>query len=514
MNTEALVNNILNMSIREQETFFLSLTEAQKSDVYALLHKVARPKETCELMDNKASFVDWITSHFYVPELNGPIWLAPYQIDALNEATKKDVDGFYVYSLIAWMDIKKSIKSCIAAAVALRMAFKTDWGSIKVVANKKEQAASRSYFYITRALHLNPKMQAMIDDGRIKISNYTINFHFNNAMIKALPLNPEGEAGGNDDLIIWTEAWAAKTKAAQTMYTEMVIPPNKFGRGFKWIESYAGFSGEAPILEPIYKNNVKPEYQIDNTEMYQNGRTFALNNHNPQLPWQTKEYYAQQASELMDSEFLRVHKNMWQSATQSFIEGVQWDLCKGDFPALTKNDNLVLGLDVGLSGDHFAIIGVSKLDGKVVVRTIKTWKPPKNGKLKFSNPTSDKSKDIEYPFGYIQYLCKNFNVVTLRYDPFQAEKLAEDLVKDRIVHCEPFSQQTERQKSDKYLLDLIQEKRIIHDGNATLAEHIKNANVQLKGDNKMRLIKRNESQKIDAAVALSMAAYTTKKYRG
>jgi len=286
-----LLNEILSMSLTEMETYFSSLDSSQKKCVKMLLQNKSRPKPTCDLHDNNADFVSWITSHFFVPELNGPIWLHDYQVNALQKATSKNKDGLYNYSLIAWMDIKKSIKSCIAAAVALRMAFMREWTSIKVVANKREQAQSRSYFYITRSLELNPQTAKMIENGDISITYYTINFNFNKSTIKAIPLNPEGEAGGNDDLIIWTEAWAARTKAAQKMWTEMVVPPQKFGRGFKWIESYAGFSGDSPILEPIYLENVQDDYRIKNTDMYSNGRTFCLCNHTPKLPWQTDEYY-------------------------------------------------------------------------------------------------------------------------------------------------------------------------------------------------------------------------------
>lgn len=509
-----LIDSILGMSLREQEAYFAQLNRDQTIYVKDLLKSKARPEPTCDLMDGRASFSDWITSHFFVPELGGPMWLAPYQIKALDEATKKDDEGFYEYSLIAWMDIKKSIKSCIAAAAALRMAFMTDWGSIKVVANNKEQAQSRSYFYIVRALGLNPEMNAMVESGEVKINNYNITFGFNNAKIKAIPLNPKGEAGGNDDLIIWTEAWAADTKAAETMFTEMVIPPNKFGRGFKWLESYAGFSGHAPILEPIYQNNVKEKYRIEGTDIYSNKRTFVLDNHEPRLPWQTQEYYDQQESELSAEEFLRVHRNMWQSAKNIFVKPVLWDTLQEKIPPLKPKEKLVLALDVGLSNDVFAIVGVNKHNGQLAVRTVRTWTPEKGSKLLFSNPNKNKPEnDADYPFGYIKHLCKHYKVLVLRYDPYQAEKLAQDLETDRVVDCIAFDQFSLREKSDKYLLDLIKNAEIIHDGNEELSSHIKNADVQHKGENKLRLIKRTQSKKIDAAVALSMAAYTAKDYR-
>lgn len=502
-----LIDKILQMNIVEQERFFVSIDQKQRDFIEYLLKERARPKPTCELLDNSASFTDWITSHFYVPELDGPMWLADYQIDALNEATSKNDDGLYKYSLVAWMDIKKSIKSCIAAAIALRMAFMTDWGSIKVVANKREQAQSRSYFYITRALKLNPETQKMLENGDIKINNYTINFYFNNASIKAIPLNPEGEAGGNDDLIIWTEAWASKSKAAQTMFTEMVIPPAKFGKGFKWLESYAGYSGESPILEPIYESNVKEKYKIKNTDMYSNGRTFVLCNHDPKLPWQTDEYYFQQSKELTNSEFLRVHKNMWQSATQKFIDDVAIDLCVEKFTSPTKKEKMIVAVDAayGEEGDCFAIVGVTKhptdKTKKMAQRISRIWRAKKGQKLKFKDVKNPSNP--EFPYGFILQLVREYKVICVVYDPYQLHSTASELEQNRVVWMKEFSQGKPREQADTDLQKMIRDREISIQDDVVI-QHLKNANTNSKG----RLIKRNDDKKIDAAVALSMAAFT------
>lgn len=496
------------MSPPQQERYFESLTVTQRKTVKQLLEIKSKPVNTCDIFDAKASFSEWLQAHFYVPELNGPMWLAPYQIAALDEATKKDKNGLYVYSLIAWMDIKKSIKSCIAGAIALRMAFITEWGSIKVVANKAEQAASRSYFYITRSLKLNPVTNRMIEDGLIRINNYTINFFFNNATIKAIPLNPEGEAGGNDDVIIWTEAWAANSKAAQTMYTEMVIPPAKFGKGFKWLESYAGFSGDSPILEPIYLNNVKPEFRIANTDTYANGRTFVLNNQTPKLPWQAKEYYAQQAKELTESEFNRVHRNQWQSAQQKFIDDIAIYNCKEKLPPLANKEKIVIAVDAayGEEGDYFAIVGISKhptdKSKKIAQRLHKVWRATKDGKLQFKD--ANKPDNPEYPFGYLMQLCKQYNVVCITYDPYQLHSLASEFEQKRIAWMKDFNQGKQREQADNDLYKLIRDKEISIQDDLVI-EHLNNANSNEKG----RLIKRNQSAKIDLAVALSMACFVT-----
>jgi hypothetical protein len=134
--------------------------------------------------------IRWIEHNFYVPELMGPVRLAPYQKAALREALRKDDLGNFVYSLIVWSDIKKSIKSTIAAALALYVAYHSPWGSVKIIANDLDQADSRVNYYIRRAIELNPKMKK-----EISTRGYTTTLP-NKAMIKAIPIDPEGEAGG------------------------------------------------------------------------------------------------------------------------------------------------------------------------------------------------------------------------------------------------------------------------------------------------------------------------------
>jgi phage terminase large subunit-like protein len=76
----------------------------------------------------------------------------------------------------------------------------------------------------------------------------------------------------------------------------------------------------------------------------------------------------------------------------------------------------------------------------------------------------------------------------------------------QIANFQQFSQGKDRQFADKQLQDLIMARRISHDGNPLLRQHIDNANVKKYSQDQKRLVKRSTSQKIDAAVSLSMAA--------
>lgn len=194
--------------------------------------------------------VHFIQTHFYIPETNQPMTLYPSQELPLREALAVD-GGQFRYSTVVWSAIKKSAKSSIAAAIGLWFAWRKPWSSIKVIANDLKQADSRVAYYMRRAIELHPEWKSVV-----KIVNYRITFP-NHSFIEALPIDPVGEAGGNDDLIIFSEIWGWKNAAALKMWTEMTLSPLKYGQSLRWCETYAGFSGESPILEELYENVVK-----------------------------------------------------------------------------------------------------------------------------------------------------------------------------------------------------------------------------------------------------------------
>jgi phage terminase large subunit-like protein len=264
--------------------------------LYTGFFDVVSPVGTNELFVDPDP-VRWMETYFRIPETpDHLLQLGEYQKACLRQALMRDENGLFKYSLILWSDCKKSIKSTVAAAVALWMAWNTPWGSIKVIANDLKQADSRVAFYIRRCIELNRQMH---DLCIVKPSGYTIKFP-NNAMIEAIPVDPQGEAGGNDDMVIYSELWGAASKAIMKLWTETTLSPTKFGKSFRWIETYAGYVGEAPILEQLYEtavtngidfpwvNDFDPPIEASEAP---ESRIFALWNTVPRLPWQTPEYY-------------------------------------------------------------------------------------------------------------------------------------------------------------------------------------------------------------------------------
>lgn len=458
--------------------------------------------------------IEWIERYFYVPELSGPIQLQPYQKAVLREAYRTDERGLYVYSVVCWSDIKKSIKSTVAAAVVLERARKLRYGSVKIVANDLKQADSRVSYYARRAIQLNKEH---FKGWRVKPSGYLITTP-GQTRIESIPVDPGGEAGGNDDFVTYTELHAAKDEAALRMWTETTLSPTKFGKSQRWVETYAGYSGEAPILEQLYAAGHDEGRRLDlsytdengiywdlsDLEIYANdaARMLVLWNTLPRCPWQTPEYYAQETAQLTPNEFRRVHRNQWVSSSAVFVQGEWWDACQEEIPEILADEPLIVGIDAAVSGDCFAVVGVSRRDDKLLVRLCKVWKPPKGGKIDFAEPEA-----------YLRELAAEYNVLEFAYDPYQLHDMATRLSVEYVGWFKPFQQGAERMKADKLLYDSIVRRAIAHPAIAVLSEHVKNANVDegTRSTERMRIVKRAEHLKIDACVALSMANFEARR---
>lgn len=477
----------------------MSLSLPSYLEKQALLYRLDKARE---LSAAQIRPLDWIESNFYIPETIAPIQLMPYQRAVLKEAYRTDADGNYAYSVVVWSDIKKSAKSSIAAAVALERARRIAWGSVKVVANDLKQADSRVAFYARRAIELATKAQRPFTTGlQMKPSGYQITFP-NRAMIEAIPVDPKGEAGGNDDLIIFSELWAANQKAALRMWTEMTLSPTKYGKSQRWIETYAGFSGESPLLEQLYQVGVKEGRQLDlgipGLEVYTNdaSKLLCLWNTQPRCPWQTAEYYAQESAVLAPNEFQRVHRNQWVSSEDVFVPGEWWDTCLTDVPPLGEYQSIVIGIDAATTSDCFGIVAVSKESpNTVAVRYARAWTPPQGGKIDFDEPEAE-----------LRRLAQQYKVAQFAFDPYQLHDLATRLRKQGVGWFKEFKQGEDRLIADKQLHDMIRERRVLHSAEPELTAHIKHANRKTEGE-KMRIIKRAEHLKIDLAVALSMATH-------
>lgn len=438
----------------------------------------------------------WAEDNFFIPETpDHKLKIAPYQKTAIAQAMEVDANGDFVYNTVVWSDVKKSIKSVLSACRGLYAALTNEWATVYVIANDLKQADSRVAYYMRRAVELNPDLKR-----RCKINRYTIEFD-NHSRIEAIPIDPSGEAGSNADLLIFSELWGWKHDAAKRMWTEMTLSPTKFGKSQRWVETYAGFVGESPILENIFQSVVSEENRIDpDIELYAKGSVFVLWNTHPRLEWQTDAYYRSEEAILTPNEYLRVHRNQWSQSTDTFVPIEWWDACKSEYPAFTRTTPMVLSIDAASLHDSFALIGVSRVNKVTYKRYLRVWTPPKNGQIDYDEAMQE-----------LLRLIREYNVMCVTYDPYDMTYFSQLVIAKGVVAMLPFSQAGERLIADRELYNAIRERTIAHDGDPVLREHVMNAN-RKSVDGSLRIIKRQDNMKIDATVALSMGHHIICKW--
>lgn len=446
--------------------------------------------------------VAFLTTEMYITDTRRPITLHPEQVTVLREMFRRDEHGF-VYNNIVYSSIKKSAKTTIAAGLLLWHAFRIPYNSIYIMGNDLRQADSRVAQSIRECITLNPRMQGI----KLPTSTYRITLP-NGTRIETIPVDPAGESGMNPGAIFLTEAWGAKSRAHELMYSEARLSPTRAGESFKFIESYAGHTGESMILWRLYESIVKNGTPLTHIapQLYSNGKQIAYWNTRPYLSWQTPEYYAAERADMLPKEYRRVHENEWVTSEDSFIDEIWWDACYDTVPPFDHRTPQIIAVDAGVSSDCFGIIALARLNNRYVPVRVKVYIPPSGGQLNFKGAGS--------PDEFLRAYVKQWNVLEICYDPHQLHSLMGEYRMERIVRTTEFNQGTDRAMADKGLLDAIKAREILHDGNIDLRTHILNANAKTDGnDSRLRLVKRAADMKIDLAVCLSMALARMKYLR-
>lgn len=179
-----------------------------------------------------------------------------------------------------------------------------------------------------------------------------------------------------------------------------------------------------------------------------------------------------------------------------------WDAnARTDLPVLTSETPIVCAADAAVSGDTFAFVAVaSHDDGRIRECYTRLWVPEGDG------------TDLDFVAirNEVRTFCRAHRVLQVAYDPYQLHGMMQELMQDGAAWTEPFNQGAPRLEADKMLLDGIRDGRLLHRGASNLREHIANADRKIEGTDRLRIVKRRDDLKIDAAVALSMAYYRAK----
>jgi phage terminase large subunit-like protein len=377
----------------------------------------------------------------------------------------------------------------------LEVAFRLGYGvSIKEMVPK---SGGRNHYW---RLHITP---ANSDEYGHELSKYRN--HWKEVDYNGVVWCPSTENG----LVVVSR----KGKVYVSGNTEMTVPPTRYGKAFRWVESYAGYENESQVLEQLYQIGVKNGVRhplFPNIPVYVNSsaRMFVYWDEGVEarrMPWQTEQYYQEERQVLVDAEFQRIHMNKWVTSTEKAFQIEWWDRLQEELPPLDRKTPVVLGVDASVSHDSSGIVVVSRhpdRPNETAVRAVREFVPRAGHKI-------DYSQTIEPA---IMEFWNNYNVIEIPYDEYQLHHMMTNL-RRKGLPVRRFNQASKRSLADKQLFDKVIRKEITHNGDIRLRKHVDNAATKTSNE-KFRFVKidtgtsRGATAKpIDLLICLSMADF-------
>ncbi len=473
------------------------ITEQLNSRIQDITDEVTIP--------DPGDIVDWAEENFYIIEGKKLIVLQDVQRCVLREFFRRGEDGRFIYRTGLYSTIKKSGKTTIAALVMQWAAERWgDYGEIYHMGNKREQAKERAFKIAKRSVQMSHNKNDW------DVASLSLTHLPTKSVIQALPVNAAGESGGNQRLTTWTEAHGYVYEENERMWTELQPVPTQ-PLSFRFVESYAGYEGESNLLKSLWDRALEdgkrihdeyPIYAIEDEGLIAYIDTGVRAR---RMPWQTPSYYVQAEADELAHEFRRIHLNLWINSQDALVNIALWDrLMTEDTPELPGRTDVVISVDASVSGDctALAIVTYDTINDITIELETHIFEPPQGGKIDYDETLRPV---MDYAFEF-------YNVIGVAYDEYQMHNFMTEYKKNtkyrhRKEFFYAFPQTSERLKSDTDLLRRIRQGQLLHSGNQTVRQHIKNADGKASGDKAIRIVKRHPKKKIDAIIAISMGCW-------
>lgn len=184
--------------------------------------------------------------------------------------------------------------------------------------------------------------------------------------------------------------------------------------------------------------------------------------------------------------------SLWSQPGEAFVSIQLWDDCKSEIISDLGGRGVIMGIYSSPDDGCCAIVTVSlSPEHKAQVRYCRIWAAPPGGKINFNDVENELAR-----------LFTTSNVEEVAYDETQLVSIAQRLSAN--VFWRKFPQDKARSVADKRLYDMIRDRQIEHSGEPELRQHLINAD-RKPDEDKLRIVRRYETQRIEAVVALSMA---------
>ncbi len=436
----------------------------------------------------------YLEDHFYIIETKAPIVLEEWQRErifkplfALDEAT-----GLRKYTLALLGMPKKNGKSSIAAGILNYFLFQgEDYGELILAANSKEQSSWIIFDKLKKSLQMNRQQYQ-----HVRINDDYIENKRNGTVARVVAQNYKTAAGSNPSLVVFDELWSfedTESDNARKFYTELTTVPSRKSP-LNLIVTYAGYDEDTLLFE-LYKKGLAGT----------DPKMFTFWTHENLASWITPEYLATQRERLRPNTYLRLHENRWTAGEDEFIPIADWDACvdENHRPLIDdpgKKLRVVAAVDIGTKSDTSAVVAVAKVDNKIILITHRKW-----------SPSAENPIDIEETVEkYLLELKDKFNIIEVRYDPYQFHRSGTSLAKSGLNMVEFPQTLPNLTEMGQNLFDLIKGKNITLYKDADMRLHAQNARAQ-ETPRGFRIVKGKSTKKIDLIISLAMSSLAAVK---
>ena len=459
--------------------------------------------------------------HTKGPLIKQQFVLEPWQREIIDLIYEIDENGQRKWRTVVLGVPRGNGKSPLAAGIGLlELVDRSDAPDIYCAAASRDQAAIVHGF--AHGMPRGGPLEDYIHFPRSRTS--ALKTAHNDGRMKVLSADGDLQHGLSVSAAIIDELHAFKTQKQEELYFALVTATQKRKESVTLIITTAG-ANKASLLGEKYDAMIRThdlEYSWDGCKVI--GRHQAQGSLliwigapdnadvsdsklwracNP-ATWIALSELERLAGEVPESVFRRLVLNQWVLGSDAAFQPSSWDACCAPQEAgVEAGEDVWAAVDVGERRDSSAIVVVApKADGKL--RTQATIFNPAQENVKTLLPLIEAE---------VRRLARTYTLRGVGFDPWQFRRSAELLAADGIRMIEVPQIERHMVPASQLLYDLVEQRKLVHDGDRILRQHVLAAEAKQTSRGTWRLVKPlqshgrrvDESQKVDAAIALAMA---------
>ncbi len=467
------------------------------------------------------------------PETGQLYELYPAQKTFFREALTPAPSGAFPYSELLFSCCKKSGKSTTGALAMLYAIFTSgDYSEGVILANDKEQAHDRIYQQAANIIQASPLLRSAATIGQSRIY-----FPSTHSTITAISSDSASAAGSNPTFICADEAWGFVSEGASRLLDEVIVSPTRGGRSARLITTYAGYAGESTFLESLYARGIAGEEIAP--DLYRSPGMLCFWSHDLVSPWQTPEWVEEMRRTLRPTAFTRLILNQFASSESEFIPIVMWDNCvRDDVKPIASRPGLPIfvGVDASYKRDSTALVAVTLTEGlltQAYERYDHYARIPDIARLQqleelnaraaadpmvhlvnhaIFQPAPGRELDFELTVERVLLeWSQKYTLAGVVYDPYQLVALAQRLSRLGLPMIEYPQTIPSTVEFSSNLFEMLKSQTLVLYRDGELRQSVQWC-VGKETPRGVRIVKEKTSHKIDAIIALSMAALAAVRY--